>query len=105
MLQGRLFSYPDSQRHRLGKNYDQIPVNCPYRARVHTYIRDGAAVVNGNYGGAVNHEPNTEGGPVEDRSYAWAQQELSGKIGRYPLTHKNTYYEQPRALWNMFNEQ
>ena len=78
MLQGRLFSYPDSQRHRLGKNYDQIPVNCPYRARVHTYIRDGAAVVNGNYGSAVNHEPNTQGGPVEDPKYAWAKQNVSG---------------------------
>ena len=50
MLQGRLFSYPDTHRHRLGKNYEQIPVNCPYRARVASYIRDGAAVTNGNYG-------------------------------------------------------
>ena len=29
MLQGRLFSYPDTHRHRLGANYDQIPINCP----------------------------------------------------------------------------
>jgi len=34
MLQGRLFSYPDTHRHRLGPNYDQIPINCPYAARV-----------------------------------------------------------------------
>lgn len=34
MLQGRLFSYPDTQRHRLGVNYKQIPVNCPFRTRV-----------------------------------------------------------------------
>ena len=31
MLQGRLFSYNDTHRHRLGTNFDQIPVNCPYR--------------------------------------------------------------------------
>ena len=31
MLQGRLFSYSDTHRHRLGANYLQIPVNCPYR--------------------------------------------------------------------------
>jgi len=37
MLQGRLFSYPDTHRHRLGVNYKQIPVNCPYRARVANY--------------------------------------------------------------------
>ena len=34
MLQGRLFSYPDAHRHRLGANYLQIPVNCPYRTKV-----------------------------------------------------------------------
>ena len=30
-LQGRLFSYNDTHRHRLGTNFNQIPVNCPYR--------------------------------------------------------------------------
>ena len=41
MLQGRLFSYPDTHRHRLGANYDQIPINCPYRALAANYVRDG----------------------------------------------------------------
>lgn len=50
MLQGRLFSYPDTHRHRLGANYEQIPINCPYRARVSNYIRDGPACINGNQG-------------------------------------------------------
>jgi len=50
MLQGRLFSYPDTHRHRLGGNYDQIPVNCPYRARVAHNQRDGLMQVNGNHG-------------------------------------------------------
>merc|ERR1711994_576301 len=36
MLQGRLFSYNDTHRHRLGANFDQIPVNCPYRAKPRT---------------------------------------------------------------------
>ena len=31
MLQGRLFSYPDTHRHRVGANFHLIPVNCPYR--------------------------------------------------------------------------
>ena len=73
MLQGRLFSYPDTHRHRLGANYDQIPINCPYRARVASYTRDGAAVTNGNYGSAVNYQPNTRDGPVEDPSKAWSK--------------------------------
>ena len=39
--QGRLFSYHDTHLHRLGTNYLQLPVNCPYRTRVTNYQRDG----------------------------------------------------------------
>ena len=37
MLQGRLFSYGDAQRYRLGVNAEQIPVNkprCPFHVTV-----------------------------------------------------------------------
>jgi catalase len=34
MLQGRLFSYADTHRHRLGVNYQQIPINRPFNAKV-----------------------------------------------------------------------
>jgi catalase len=40
MLQGRLFSYGDAQRYRLGVNHHQIPVNAP-RCPVNSYHRDG----------------------------------------------------------------
>lgn len=40
MLQGRLFSYPDTHRHRLGPNYTQIPINQP-KSRVANHQRDG----------------------------------------------------------------
>lgn len=50
MLQGRLFSYPDTHRHRLGTNYSQIPINCPYRAKVHNGQRDGPMRVDKNGG-------------------------------------------------------
>ena len=43
MLQGRLFSYGDAQRYRLGVNHWQIPVNYPKNAKnFHPYHRDGA---------------------------------------------------------------
>ena len=49
MLQGRLLSYPDAHRYRLGANYEQIPVNkCPYT--VNNYQRDGSMRVDGNGG-------------------------------------------------------
>jgi len=99
MLQGRLFSYPDTHRHRLGKNYEQIPINCPYRARVAHYLRDGAAQIQG-HGGGPNYEPNTEGGPVEDPKTAWHKYPVSGEVGRYEYVHPNSHFEQPRMLWN-----
>lgn len=81
-----------------------MPINCPYRARVANYQRDGR-VYNGNQGSAVNHEPNTQGGPTQDPSYAWSQDQINALTGRYPLAHPNTYFEQPRTLWNkVFSE-
>ena len=50
MLQGRLFSYPDTHRHRLGVNYEQIPINCPYRAKVANVNRDGPMRMDSNAG-------------------------------------------------------
>ncbi len=56
MLQGRLFSYGDAQRYRLGVNAEQIPVNKP-RCPFHAYHRDGAMRVDGNYGSAKATSP------------------------------------------------
>lgn len=49
VLQARLFSYPDTQRYRLGVNYQQIPVNQPLNA-FNPYQRDGSMATTGNYG-------------------------------------------------------
>ncbi|KAF1323229.1 Peroxisomal catalase, partial [Globisporangium splendens] len=61
MLQGRLFSYPDAQRHRIGPNFQQIPVNRPLTPP-QTYQRDGAMAVTGNMGSAPNYFPNSVAG-------------------------------------------
>ncbi|WP_411024972.1 catalase, partial [Salmonella sp. s54836] len=63
MLQGRLFSYSDTHRHRLGPNYLQIPVNCPYSTKVQNYQRDGLMTVTDNQIGAPNYYPNSFSGP------------------------------------------
>ena len=99
MLQGRLFSYPDTHRHRLGANFDHIPINCPYRARVANYQRDGPACTNGNQGNAVNYEPNSLNGPVEDPTKKWSSMPVTGTTGRFKHSHPNDDYEQPRALF------
>jgi catalase len=69
--QGRLFSYPDTHRHRLGVNYQQIPINCPYAAPIRNGQRDGAMTVNGNQGAAPNYSPSSVvGAPKADKAYA-----------------------------------
>ena len=66
MLQGRLFSYPDTHRHRLGVNYQTIPINCPYK--VNNHQREGAHST-GTYGKSPNYEPNSFTGPSGDAKY------------------------------------
>jgi len=60
MLQGRLFSYGDAQRYRLGVNHNLIPVNAP-KCKVNGYHRDGLMRVDGNYGATKGYEPNSVG--------------------------------------------
>ncbi|KAA8575484.1 hypothetical protein EYC84_004637 [Monilinia fructicola] len=43
VLQSRLFSYPDAHRHRVGVNYQQLPVNAPRTSyRMGNFQRDGS---------------------------------------------------------------
>ena len=55
MLQGRLFSYHDTHRHRLGPNYHLMPVNSPKAAPESSYQRDGFMRLDANGGGGPNY--------------------------------------------------
>lgn len=69
MLQGRIFSYADTHRYRLGVNHAQIPVNhCPFANGV-SYHRDGAMRVDGNSGAQPNYYPNSFDGVTPDVTY------------------------------------
>lgn len=99
MLQGRLFSYVDTHRHRLGPNYLQIPINCPYTTKVTNQQRDGVAVVNGNGGASPNYFPNTHpktlSNPAEVPQAALAPFSSAGVVGRSAQQHANSDFEQP----------
>jgi catalase len=66
LLQGRTFSYADTQRHRLGANYLQLPINRPI-VPVDNNQRDGA-MQSGRFSGPVNYEPNSLGGGMPGES-------------------------------------
>jgi catalase len=103
MLQGRLFSYPDTHRHRLGVNYKQIPVNRPIKCPVVHYQRDGAMVVNGNFGALPNYEPNSVEGAAKQTSVPEPSNsiEVAGRLGRFDQRITPVDFVQPARLFQV----
>ena len=105
MLQGRLFSYGDAQRYRLGVNLEQIPVNRP-RCPFHSYHRDGTMRVDGNYGSTLGYEPNSYGEWKDTPSMKEPPLKSSGDIYNYnEREYDNDYYSQPGALFRLMPPQ
>ena len=100
MLQGRLFSYGDAQRYRLGVNHHQIPVNAP-RCPVHSYHRDGPMRVDGNHGGTIGYEPNSHGEWQEQPDFSEPPLDLEGTAGRWNHREDEDYFSQPGALFRL----
>ena len=102
MLQGRLFSYGDAQRYRLGVNHHLIPVNksrCPF----HAFHRDGQMRVDGNYGATPGYEPNSYGEWQEQPDYKEPPLALDGAADNWNHREDDDYYSQPRALFNLMS--
>ena len=101
MLQGRLFSYGDAQRYRLGVNHHLIPVNAA-RCPVHGFSRDGAMRVDGNYGSTPHYEPNSNGTWQEQPQAAEPPLALDGAADRWDFREDDDdYYTQPGLLFRM----
>jgi len=98
MLVGRTFSYSDTQRHRIGPNYLQLPVNRAKNARVATNHRDGAMaydVGQVSTNPSVNYEPSINGGLVEAPKLAHSEQgpEITGRLTRARILRTNDYQQ------------
>ncbi|MEO7938068.1 MAG: catalase [Burkholderiaceae bacterium] len=101
MLQGRLFSYADAQRYRLGVNHVSIPVNSP-RCPVHSYHRDGAMRVDGNFGSTLHYEPNSEKVWQEQPDFREPPLAINGAADHWNFREDDDdYYAQPRALFRL----
>jgi len=100
MLQFRIFAYADAHRYRLGVNYESLPVNKP-RSEVSAYHRDGKMRFDGNEGGAVNYEPNSFDGPVEDHQYKEPPLKIDGDADRYNHREGNDDYTQAGNLYRL----
>jgi len=100
MLQGRLISYPDAHRYRLGTNYEALPINKP-QCPVHNYTRDGAMRFDGNFGSAPNYEPNSFNGPAQDSAYRERPQTITGSVDRHDHHIGNDDYTQAGNLFRL----
>jgi len=100
MLQGRLFSYGDAQRYRLGVNHSHIPVNAP-KCPFHSYHRDGQMRVDGNQGGTLGYEPNSEQEWAEQPDFREPPLSLEGAADHWNHRVDEDYYSQPRALFQL----
>ncbi len=99
MLQGRLFSYHDTHRHRLGTNYHLLPVNAPRGTKEDNYQRDGAMRSDDNQGGGPNYWPNSFGGPQPDPSLTLPAVDIAGMAARHEYELGDVDFVQPKALY------
>lgn len=101
MLQGRILSYPDAHRHRLGANFEQIPVNrCPFA--INNYQRDGLMRVDGNSGKAPNYFPNSFDDIKQDENYKQPAMTLDTLVADWydrNAEGENDHFTQPGIFW------
>lgn len=103
MLQGRLFSYGDAQRYRLGVNHHLIPVNkarCPF----HSFHRDGAMRTDGNHGSTLGYEPNSYGKWQEQPEFKEPPLGVEGPADHWDHREdSDDYYTQPGNLFRIMS--
>ncbi|MFC2947771.1 catalase [Virgibacillus sediminis] len=102
MLQGRIFSYADAHRYRLGVNNHQIPVNRP-KNEVQNYQRDGYMSVDGNGGSKPNYEPNSLNGPAEDLTKKTTPFDVEGQADSVSY-NSDDHYTQAGDLYRLMSD-
>jgi catalase len=100
MLQGRLLSYPDAHRYRLGANYEQIPVNRPIN-EVNNYQRDGSMRVDDNGKDKPNYWPNSFDDIHTDEGYKEPAQKMDSDTADWYDRNENDddHFTQPGLLF------
>ncbi len=97
MLQGRTFSYSDTQRYRVGTNYLQLPINAP-KKHVTTNQRDGQMTYQVDAAPGqnlhVNYEPTSLQGLKESpRVGADHQPAYEGRLVRQAIDRTNNFQQ------------
>ncbi|KAH8422403.1 catalase [Aspergillus melleus] len=104
LLQFRTFFYRDAQLHRVGVNWHQVPVNCPFMASSYSSLNfDGQMRVDANHGKNPQYAPNSFVDKFRpdaaEAPYQLADNTVSRK-SHFWHEGSPTEYEQPRHLYN-----
>jgi len=102
MLQGRLFSYGDAQRYRLGVNHHLIPVNAP-KCQTNSYHRDGFMRVDSNAGATIGYEPNSYGEWQEQKEQSEPMLDIDGGANRWEMDDDN--FTQVKMLFEIMSKE
>ncbi|WWC69117.1 uncharacterized protein I206_103053 [Kwoniella pini CBS 10737] len=101
VLQSRLFSYPDAHRHRIGANYQQLPVNspiCPFK--LGNFQRDGQMAFF-NQGSRPAYLSSIE--PIQFKDRPYDLNKVHGKFVGEAISYLSEIrpedFNAPRKLW------
>lgn len=104
VLQGRLIAYHNAQVHRIGTNFQELPINkpiCPFhnnQRRGPMRYRIDVDQVNYHNNSLANNTPYTT--PPEQGGYASYPKRVEGHVIRGRSESFNDFFTQPRILWN-----
>jgi catalase len=105
LLQGRMFSYLDTQLNRFGTpNFSQLPINRPQKGEVRNFNQDGFMRYS-NPRGVANYEPNSRGvqyheSSREEGGFVSYPEEMSGPKIRARAESFGDHFTQARLFWN-----
>ena len=107
LLQGRTFSYSDTQRYRVGSNYLQLPINAP-QCPFATNQRDGQMAfrtdtIEAGADPRINYEPSSRGGAQEDPSHHREYRyHVEGEVGYHTPVRVSDDYRQAGERYRTF---
>lgn len=107
MLQGRTFSYSDTQRYRVGSNYLQLPINAP-KTHIATNQRDGQMAYRVDHADDqnphVNYEPSTLNGLQEAKKAGKDHEpQYNARLVRQKIDRQNNF-KQAGERFRMFED-
>lgn len=102
LLQGRVFSYADTQLYRVGTNVNQLPINAP-KVAVNNNNQDGEANL-GARSGKVNYEPSRMAPKPQSAAYKSSALPLSGTTQQARIA-KTLNFRQAGEFYRSLSEQ